>query len=360
LVCRFFHIRKKRQTKSGGGFERAAASCQSRPTSPGTFPVLLGNEAGMVVVLAADDPYARLRRLARRRSQRGCFTSAQASDAGLSPVQLHRLAKRGTVVREAPRVYRFTVGAAPDWKARLAVQLLSTGGVACGLTAAALYGLADPPARLDVLVPRSHRTAKRGRHTTRDLAPSECVTVDGLRALAPIRAVLDSVHRLPFTQAVALIESAVVRGLLKPAALERRARELTHGKRPGCAVALRVLAELHPELGRSRNEWEALVARRAREQGLELPHLEYELFIDGRRYIADAAWPTVRVALEFDGRDPHMRRTVHDSDTVRRNDFTTAGWLRFGITAAGLKRRDDRVFRQVARAIALRKGQTPA
>jgi very-short-patch-repair endonuclease len=272
----------------------------------------------------------------------------------LSPVQLHRLAQRGTVVREAPRVYRFTVGAAPDWKARLAVELLSTGGIACGLTAAALYQLVDPPSTFDLLLPRGSRGAKRGRHTTRDLTSPEWTTVDGLRALAPTRMVLDCVHRMPFTRAVALIESAVVRGLVKPVALERRARELSHGKRPGCAVALRVLAALHPELARSRNEWEALVARRAREYGLDPPRIEYELLFEGCRYIADAAWPVVKVALEFDGRDPHMRRSVHDSDSSRRNDFTTAGWMRFGITAAALKRRDDRVFRQVAQAISER------
>jgi very-short-patch-repair endonuclease len=306
--------------------------------------------------MATDDPYARLRRLARRSSQRGCFTTAQAQDAGLSSVQLHGLAQRGTVIREAPRVYRFTVGAAPDWKARLAVELLSTSGVSCGLTAPALYTLARPPATFDILLPRGSRAAKKGRHTTRDLTDSECTTVDGLRALAPVRMVLDCVHRMPFNHAVALIESAVVRGLVKPLALERRARELSHGKRPGCAVALRVLAKLHPEVARSRNEWEALVARRACEFGLELPRLEFELFFDGSRYIADAAWPDFKVALEFDGRDPHMRRSVHDSDSSRRNDFTTAGWLRFGVTAGALKRRDDRVFRQVARAIAERTG----
>ena len=92
-----------------------------------------------------------------------------------------------------------------------------------------------------------------------------------------------------------------------------------------------------------------------RSSGSTPPELEYELFIDGRRYIADAAWPEQRVALEFDGRDPHMRRWVHDYDTGRRNDFTDAGWLRFGITATALKQRDDRAFRQVARAIARRK-----
>jgi very-short-patch-repair endonuclease len=262
------------------------------------------------------------------------------------------LVQRGTVVREAPRVYRFTVGAAPNWKDRLAVELLSTGGVACGLSAAALYGLADPPVRPAVLVPRDSRLAVPGRHTTRELGSTECATVEGMRALGPVRMVLDSVHQLPASRAVALIEGAIVRGLVQPAALERRARELSHGKRPGCAIALRILAELHPELGRSRNEWEALVARRAREHGVEPPELEFELFIDGRRYIADAAWPAVKVALEFDGRDPHMRRRVHDYDSIRRNDFTSAGWLRFGITAAALKRRDDRTFRQVAVAIA--------
>jgi very-short-patch-repair endonuclease len=269
----------------------------------------------------------------------------------LSRVQLHRLVQRGAVVREAPGVYRFTVGAAPTWKDRLAVELLSTGGIACGLSAAALYGLADPPARSEVLVARDSRAAVAGRHTSRDLQRFDCATVDGMRALAPVRMVLDSVHRLPPSGAVALIESAVVRGLVKPASLERRARELNHGKRPGCAVALRILAELHPELARSRNGWEALVARRAKQHGLDPPSLEFELFIDGRRYIADAAWPAAKVALEFDGRDPHMRRRVHDYDSLRRNDFTSAGWLRFGITAAALKRRDDRTFRQVARAI---------
>jgi very-short-patch-repair endonuclease len=98
-----------------------------------------------------------------------------------------------------------------------------------------------------------------------------------------------------------------------------------------------------------------LVARRAKQLGLEQPALEFALTIDGRRYIADAAWPAARVALEFDGRDPHMRKRVHDRDSVRRNDFTSAGWLRFGITAAALKHLDDRTFGQVARAISARK-----
>jgi Transcriptional regulator, AbiEi antitoxin len=303
----------------------------------------------------SSDPFIELRRVARRVSQRGCFTSAQANTAGLSPAQLRRLAQRGIVLRAAPRVYRFAVGPAPTWKDRLAAELLSTNGIACGLSAPALYGLVDPPPEPQVLVARGSRSAVPGRHTTRDLTRIESVTVEGLRALAPMRMVLDAVHRLPPGRSVALIESAIVRGLVRPLSLERRARELSHGKRPGCVVALRIIAELHPELARSRNDWEALVARRAKEYGVQPPALEFEVSLNGSRYIADAAWPELKIALEFDGRDPHMRRTVHDNDSVRRNDFEDAEWARFGLTARALKQRDNRAFAQVARAIARRR-----
>jgi very-short-patch-repair endonuclease len=231
------------------------------------------------------------------------------------------------------------------------VELLSTGGLACGLSASALYDLSDPPDAPAVLVLRGSRTRGRGRHTTRELPSYECVVVDGLRSLSPMRAILDSVHRISRNDAVALVESAIVRRLVKPIALGRRATELSNAKRPGCAVTLRILADLHPELSLSRNKWEALVARRAKQYGLALPRLEHELWFGGRRYFADAAWPAQRVALEFDGRDPHMRRAVHDYDSGRRNDFVDAGWLRFAITASALRNRDDRAFQQVARAV---------
>jgi hypothetical protein len=295
-----------------------------------------------------------LHRVARRAGQRGYFTSRQAQAAGISRTELARLVAAGSIVQVAPRVYRFRVTAAETWMDHLAVELLSTGGLACGLSATALFDISRPPPRPQVLVERGRRTATQGRHTTRELAPYERTSVHGMRTLAPVRAVLDAAHRLSPDAATALVESAVVRNLVKPDALRKRAQELQHGKRPGCAVTLRILDRLHPELARARNEWEALVVRRVQELGLPSPELEHEVFVDGRRYLIDAAWPAVLIALEFDGRDPHMRRKVHDHDSGRRNDLTSAGWLRFGITAAALQSGDDRVFHQVAKAIARR------
>ena len=163
---------------------------------------------------------------------------------------------------------------------------------------------------------------------------------------------LDSIHRVPASDRSAVIERAIVRDLVKPDVLRRRATELMHPKRPGCRVALELLDALHPEVARAQNEWEALVVRRALDHGLPKPRLQFVVVIDGRRYILDVAWPGSLATLEFDGRDPHMRRSVHDYDAVRRNDLQAAGWRRFTITAAALRRGDDRVFRQVGRVLA--------
>jgi hypothetical protein len=137
------------------------------------------------------EKYSELRRVARRRAQRGCFTAAQARAAGVSAREVSHLVARGIVVCEAPRVYRFGVTSAPSWKDALAVELLRTGGIACGLSAAALYGLTNPPPAPCVLVPRGSRYARPGRHTTRTLIRIDTAVVDGLRALSPVRAVLD-------------------------------------------------------------------------------------------------------------------------------------------------------------------------
>ncbi len=298
--------------------------------------------------------FERLRRVAVRREQRGYFTAAQAQNAGISAPMLARMNARGLVIRERPGIYRFRVTTAQTWQDALAGQLLETGGVACGVTAAALFGLAKSKNRrgtFDIMMPRGSHFAKNPRHTTRDLKPNEIVTVDGLPTLHPVRAIIDAAHRMTRKAATEMIEAAVVRRLVRPDELEQRAKELRNSKRPGTYVVLEILRELHPELQRSRNEWEALLVRRMREFGLPEPSLEFVVKIHDRRYLLDAAWPGALVALEFDGRDPHMRRAVFDNDIMRRNDFVDAGWQRFSIAARELEAGDARTLQLVARAI---------
>ena len=151
-----------------------------------------------------------------------------------------------------------------------------------------------------------------------------------------------------------LIESAIVRGIIDPFALARRARELRNSKRPGAQVVLDVLATLHPELERSRNEWEAALLQAVQRCGLPEPRVEAAVRLNGRRYLPDVSWPEYRIALEFDGRDPHMRRATHDNDALRRNDFIEGGWLSFGVTATELAGGAVRTLKQVAKALKTR------
>ncbi len=300
---------------------------------------------------------ARLNTVASRPTQRGHFTTAQAAQCRVSYKTLVGLEKCGVIRRVHRGLYRFEVGVKPTWKDLLAGELLLTDGIACGRTAAALYGwinvdcAAASGRKFEIMASRGSRHATSPRHTTRDLQRWEQVIVDGLPVLHPLRTLTDAAHRLPKRSATAMIESAIANKTVDLHDLERRARELLHPKRPGCAVVLGVLGRIHPELVATRNEWERWVLRRAQELGLPEPAVEFEVVISGRRYLLDAAWPAAEIALEFDGRDPHMRRGVHDNDTLRRNDFESAGWRRFGITATALREGDDSAFAHVARAL---------
>ena len=298
--------------------------------------------------------YGRLRRIAARPSQRGYFTSQQAQQSGIDRSRLSRLTRRGVVIREAHSCYRFTVGAAPSWRDRLAGQLLATQGIACGRTALALIELLAPPKTFDILVTRNGRNAVSPHHTTRLLASQDVVLADGLRALHPLRAIVDAAGGMSRRSVTKLIESAIVRGIIDPFALAQRARELRNSKRPGAQVVLDVLETLHPELERSRNEWEAALLQAVQRFGLPEPRVEAAVRLNGRRYLPDISWPEHRIALEFDGRDPHMRRATHDNDALRRNDFIEGGWLSFGVTATELRSGAARTLTQVANALAAR------
>ena len=179
-------------------------------------------------------------------------------------------------------------------------------------------------------------------HDAHVAAANEYTVVDGLRALHPVRAILDAAHRVPRKQAVEMIERAIVRNLVDPFDLERRARELRNAKRPGCKVVLEILHELHPELRLSRNEWEALVVRRCKELGLPQPVLEYE-DLDRR----GALLPRCRLATETGHTRVRRARPAHASarcTTTTAGAATTspqAGWTRFGITATEARRQNS-------------------
>ena len=97
-----------------------------------------------------------------------------------------------------------------------------------------LYDLLPPPKQQEILVVRTKRNIERATlHSTQDLPDSEVVTANGIRATSPVRTVIDAAGDLPAGRVDAFVDLAVVKRLVTPAALGRRAEELQAPARPG-------------------------------------------------------------------------------------------------------------------------------
>jgi very-short-patch-repair endonuclease len=87
--------------------------------------------------------------------------------------------------------------------------------------------------------------------------------------------------------------------------------------------------------------------------GLAPETLQLELFeANGRVYARlDMAWPSVKVAVEADGREHHDAPEALYRDRVRGNALALAGWTVLRFTWADLVRRPQWIVEQVRRAL---------
>jgi very-short-patch-repair endonuclease len=291
-----------------------------------------------------------LRAVARR--QHGLFTREQARVAGFSIGGIQRRLGRGVWEEVAPLVYRTTAAPPLPWTGRLVALMLSVDGVAYGPSAAVLYGMIDGAPEPEVVVARALRNRKRGGvHSSIALPSTDIAVVQGIRATMPARTLIDLGRHCTGAALVDAVDRAVVKRLVTPHSLWRRARELRAPARPGARRVLDVLASQHPDAVRMRSLWEARVVRMIRERGLPAPEVDYEVVVGGQRRFLDLAWPRPTVCFELDGFGPHVQRRVFDDDRIRQNDLVEAGWRVFRATPRILEREPERVLGPLARAL---------
>jgi hypothetical protein len=300
------------------------------------------------VVVSAD---RRLQVVAAR--QLGLFTLGQARPAGFTYGRVRRRLDCGQWEQVAPSVLRARPAAALDWRQAALAACLAHGGVAGFRTAAALYGLGRPPAVPEVLVRRTRRRGPlpAGVHSSGDLPETDCTLIGAVPATTPARTLIDACGVVSRRVAAGMVETAIVRRLVHPARLARRARELQAPRRRGCAVVLRILDALHPDLAEARNAWEARLLRVFRTAGLPDPVPNFPVVVGGRRRLLDAAWPDLRIFAEFDGYEPHAGRDTFDDDRRRQNDLVEEGWRPFRFTATDVAGRSLRAFTPLVRAV---------
>ena len=148
--------------------------------------------------------------------------------------------------------------------------------------------------------------------------------------------------RLGFDELVCLLDSALRAGWApEELSFTRRAWRLL---RPALA----------PADPRSESPFETLLRLLLAQAGLG-PETLQRLVYDADGRIAarlDLAWPSVKLALEADGRAYHDSLTALYHDRERANDLEVLGWMILRFTWADLKGRPGWVVSQVRRALA--------
>jgi very-short-patch-repair endonuclease len=228
---------------------------------------------------------------------------------------------------------------------RAAYLLVAGRGALGGHSAAELLGASCAPigAPAEVVLPHRLRPHPGLLARQDEIPPDELQGLDGLVVTTPVRTAYDLGRRSPLGEAVVGVDALAHVHLFDPREVLVLARR--HLGARGSAQLPQVV-ELSDR--RAGSPMETRIRLALRFNGLPLPELQHPV----GPYELDLAYPAVRIAVEYNGRD-HLDpdRALHDLE--REAYLTAAGWtvLRFG--AYLVIRRPDLVAARVrARLVA--------
>ncbi|MFD9894572.1 DUF559 domain-containing protein [Amycolatopsis sp. NPDC059027] len=273
-------------------------------------------------------------------SRRGVVTRREADEllgrravlAGLASGVLTQ-PWRGVVVHAAASLDLAT-------RARAAVLATDTTAVLSGTTSVALHGIsAIDSAEIHITVPPERKIkSKSGLVVHRgELAPTDVIELDGLRVCAVDLALADLLCTGDKHMAFAALDEAL--GELVPDH-RWRLRENVRDRldeRPSKRGIHRARTLLDLATGLAASPPESVLRLIVVEAGFPIPEAQYEITtIDGRKlYVLDLAWPSCRIALEYDGFAAHEER--HGYDLERDARMAGRGWVTIRASAADLR-----------------------
>lgn len=277
------------------------------------------------------------------------FTRADAVAAGVDPKVLRTSRFR--------RIFRgvYVSSSAPDHplvRTQAALAIHPASAYASHTSAARLYGLPVP------VDPDEHVSVERaGERRPRPgvvshVAPAgaRVRTRQGTRVSPPLQMFVELASMLPLVDLV-VVGDAMAR-VLGVAADDLR-RHCDESVAPGARAARHAA-------GFVRDQVESPMETRLRMllvlAGLPEPDVQHVVAVPGAgpRYRLDLAYPTARVAVEYDGRQHAEDVRQWNHDLRRREALEDAGWKLLVVTAQDLYRRPDDVVRRVCLALVAR------
>lgn len=230
----------------------------------------------------------------------------------------------GRLVRLQPGVYALPAAAA-DWRTRMDAVALTRRGIVSHRSALALWELIPVPEGPVHLTVDTARSARGSAGVVLHRAPDvDEITrrVRGIPVACVERAVVDTWPTDPVLVRSAAIEAVRAR-LCTPAHLEH---ELARRPRLPGRRDLAALVGLLADGCRSELEiWGCLQVLRG--PGMPTFVQQREVVVRGERFILDAAYDDVRLAVEMDGAAWHGSRRQRESDIRRDALLAGIGWL---------------------------------
>jgi hypothetical protein len=280
---------------------------------------------------------AALARLAA--DQHGVFTIDQTTRLGFRSHHREFRLRAGRWQSVFSGVYRIA-GTPPSWRAELLSACWAVRGLAAAShrSAAALWDLHG--ARQDLL----ELTCERGRrgypngvvvHETKQIGAGDLAEIDSI----PVTAVEQTLLGLAAVTRPEVVEMALDRAIVRELTTVARVQELVRRKgargRNGVGVLRDILGGLDPLAGVPESAMETKLKRLLRRHGLPTPVFQHVIRHEGW-FVArvDAAYPELRIAIEFDSYAHHTGRRALVRDTDRRNRLLRIRWATVTFTAA--------------------------
>jgi very-short-patch-repair endonuclease len=273
--------------------------------------------------------------------QHGLVTTEQVL-ASSTRHELNHLVATGRLEPLRRGVYR-CAGAPETWHQHLLSACLAAGGNAAASfrAAAVLWELPDfDRDRLEITVPGrlNPRLADVVVHQTNVWGPRHTAVRHVIPTTSVARTLCDLTAVVWPWRVVRLVNDAERRGIVSLRQLLRVFQDLENRGRRRSTVMRAVLADRLEGIRPGGSEREVDVAKlllRAR-----LPRVEQQHRIRiGRRVVrVDFAYPTLKIAIEYDGWKPHRTRLAFDADRARDNELEIRGWLVLRFTSRWTRR----------------------
>lgn len=282
----------------------------------------------------------------------GYVTRDQLRSTDLTDSAIDRLIRSGDVTPVAMGVFRVIPSDDHNDLIRGALLALPDAS-ASHQTAAHLLGFPELPTLVPTVTVVSRTTHRFPGVTVRradDLSSDHLVIIDGIKCTNGARTLFDLAGILKYRRFSVIAETAITTGRVMPSQLEAMARELSRrGKRGTKAIGDFL-------------EWNArgtgtALERRGRAvliaATLPKPISEYPIpWNPGRRF--DDAYPTHTLAIEWDSRRWHERRSAMQADRERDREALLHGWAVMRFTWDDVTNRSDDVAASVAQVLRAR------